>query len=151
MTTNKICMECGVEFHQPPSLARIKFCSRKCYHENRRKWKYSDELKKKISDGVKKSLPSTAIKPGQHLSPDTEFKKGEDNLRWIDGRRAYREIIKRSGREEICEVCGFSEDNARLIIHHDDEDRHNNSLDNLHIMCNSCHQKLHYARRRKKE
>lgn len=41
-----------------------------------RHWNLSDITKKKISVRLKNNLPKTIIKKGEHLSPNTEFKKG---------------------------------------------------------------------------
>ena len=42
-----------------------------------------------------------------------------------------------------CERCGSIEN---LLAHHRDEDRDNNELDNLEILCKGCHQKHHETR-----
>jgi len=39
-----------------------------------------------------------------------------------------------------CEVCG-ARDN--LVVHHKDNNRHNNSLSNLQLLCPSCHVRIH--------
>ena len=41
-----------------------------------------------------------------------------------------------------CAVCGWDEDEDVLDVHHIDEDRSNNSVDNLIILCPNCHKKL---------
>lgn len=41
-----------------------------------------------------------------------------------------------------CAICGWNEDEDVLQVHHIDEDRQNNSLENLIILCPTCHQKL---------
>lgn len=45
-----------------------------------------------------------------------------------------------------CMVCGWDEDERILEVHHKDEDRNNNDIDNLSILCPTCHRKitLHY-------
>lgn len=45
-----------------------------------------------------------------------------------------------------CIVCGYDEDERILEVHHIDEDRKNNNIDNLCILCPNCHRKLtlHY-------
>ncbi len=42
--------------------------------------------------------------------------------------------------EEICNTCGSTK---YIVIHHKNTDRHDNSKDNLEVLCKSCHQKLH--------
>ena len=41
-----------------------------------------------------------------------------------------------------CAVCGWKEDERILEVHHKDEDRTNNALDNLCILCPTCHRKI---------
>lgn len=47
-----------------------------------------------------------------------------------------------------CMVCNWDEDERVLEVHHIDEDRENNAIDNLIILCPMCHRKLtshHYV------
>lgn len=46
---------------------------------------------------------------------------------------------------DVCENCGkeFSQD-GNFELHHIDRDRHNNDVNNLMWLCNSCHKKIHY-------
>ena len=41
-----------------------------------------------------------------------------------------------------CTICGFDEDEILLEVHHIDENRSNNKLSNLIILCPLCHRKL---------
>lgn len=41
-----------------------------------------------------------------------------------------------------CAVCGWDEDEDILEVHHIDSDRSNNSLNNLIILCPTCHRKI---------
>ena len=41
-----------------------------------------------------------------------------------------------------CAVCGWNEDEDILQVHHIDENRQNNTLDNLIILCPNCHWKI---------
>ena len=45
-----------------------------------------------------------------------------------------------------CAVCGWDEDIRILEVHHKDENRENNKIENLCILCPTCHRKitLHY-------
>lgn len=40
---------------------------------------------------------------------------------------------------KACSHCGYHEHEAALDIHHIDEDRSNNSVDNLIVLCPTCH------------
>lgn len=48
-----------------------------------------------------------------------------------------------------CVRCGNEFDDEEIIIHHRNENRYDNRLDNLAPMCRSCHSRLHNERRRK--
>jgi len=69
-------------------------------------------------------------------------KRGEDCYNWKGG---YSPHHYRGCKErDICIICGSTH---RLAIHHIDENRCNNSPDNLQVLCNSCHSK-HHSRKR---
>lgn len=42
----------------------------------------------------------------------------------------------------VCAVCGWNEDERILEVHHRDENRNNNKLENLCILCPTCHRKI---------
>lgn len=44
--------------------------------------------------------------------------------------------------EHKCEICGWDEDEDVLEVHYIDEDRRNANLENLIILCPTCHKKL---------
>ena len=59
--------------------------------------------------------------------------------------KTYRNIIKDSSR---CELCGSVE---KLVVHHKDRNRTNNTRDNLSIVCDYCHRTvIHIAKRNPK-
>ena len=41
----------------------------------------------------------------------------------------------------MCDICGVSD--RRLDVHHRDGDHANDHIDNLQILCRSCHKKTH--------
>lgn len=53
----------------------------------------------------------------------------------------YRRVILEISDSPYCEICGESD--KKLCVHHIDEDIHNNNLDNLKVLCYSCHSKIH--------
>ena len=44
--------------------------------------------------------------------------------------------------EHKCAICGWNEDESILEVHHIDQNRQNNQLSNLIILCPICHRKL---------
>jgi hypothetical protein len=63
---------------------------------------------------------------------------------WKGGTRTYRRI-KLSEVPLSCNECGKK--NCNLDVHHIDQDRSNNAIENLQVLCVSCHRKLHYRLR----
>ncbi len=55
----------------------------------------------------------------------------------------YRLLAFRNFSNE-CAECGYDKHKEVLCVHHIDHDRTNNSLDNLIILCPTCHVELHY-------
>ena len=53
----------------------------------------------------------------------------------------YRDLAFRNYPHQ-CAVCGYNEEPQILQVHHKDENRKNNSLDNLIILCPNCHWKI---------
>jgi Zn ribbon nucleic-acid-binding protein len=53
----------------------------------------------------------------------------------------YRDSIK----IEKCVRCGYSEFKEILCVHHVDEDRNNDDESNKIVLCNNCHNSLHYG------
>lgn len=66
----------------------------------------------------------------------------EKNPRWKDGRKAYKKMaFERYKMKKQCSVCKTKD---KLVIHHKDENRYNNSKENLQVMCVSCHLSYHH-------
>lgn len=67
---------------------------------------------------------------------------GTDNHMYKTGIGTYSEkAFEFYGR--MCNRCSSTE---YLVVHHNDEDRTNNDISNLEVLCKSCHQKHHETR-----
>ncbi len=57
----------------------------------------------------------------------------------------YIEIVKKYGKKFICEKCGLKSHDYKksLAVHHKDRNKKNNLINNLEILCDSCHMKEH--------
>jgi predicted nucleic acid-binding Zn ribbon protein len=123
-TRHGLCMKCG---GQIPSdkYRNAKYCSAKCRSAYiSYKWRVKNGLIKKPGVG----------------SGGNQW--GEDNHQFKNGIGTYNaNAFKHYGR--ICNRCKTEEN---LLVHHIDEDRTNNSLDNLEVLCKRCHQNHHCIR-----
>ena len=59
----------------------------------------------------------------------------------FDGSKNYRKKAFNNYPHE-CKVCGWNEDERILEVHHIDGNRENNNIDNLCILCPTCHRKI---------
>lgn len=107
-----ICDYCGKEFHKTPSKIRSEFNF--CCRECK-------DMAQRMSSGKK----FDEMRPNHY---DT----GEHNYR----KHSFAKY------EHKCAVCGWNEDEDVLEVHHIDENRNNNSVNNLIILCPTCHRKL---------
>ncbi len=67
---------------------------------------------------------------------------GKDNHQYKNGIGKFR-VLALSNLPHICNRCKSIK---TLLVHHKDEDRTNNILDNLEILCKECHQDHHCLR-----
>ncbi len=73
---------------------------------------------------------------------NTIFKSGENHPNYTTGYGSYRNR-KLKISEEKCEICGIN-DKRVLEVHHIDNNRKNNNLNNLKLLCANCHKIEHY-------
>lgn len=62
----------------------------------------------------------------------------------IDNPRYYRKKAFEYYPHE-CQLCGYKENKAALVVHHVDHDRSNDDIDNLIILCANCHAITHWG------
>lgn len=122
-TRRGVCIQCQKEITGRKSK---KFCSSVC--RNR-----CNSYKHRVKKGLIK-------KPGVG-SGGNQYDK--NNHRYKDGSTAYRKKPFRHGKPKICERCNSKK---YILVHHKDENRTNNVLSNLEILCKKCHQKHHCVR-----
>ena len=70
------------------------------------------------------------------------FRKWVNHPQYVEGRSIYRKLKIESVENPKCEVCGFDNPIA-LEVHHIDENRKNNKIENLQILCCNCHRIKH--------
>ena len=89
----------------------------------------------------------------KRLKSDIKTKSGFNYCSKECGNRHKNELVKRTDSvayrrnafeyyEHKCAICGYDECIEILEVHHIDENRNNNSIENLIILCPICHKKL---------
>lgn len=142
------CQICSKSFYAKPRHLKVgwgKFCSQKCQFQNQRngtnvecaacgKTVYRTPRHFKHS----KSKLFFCDKSCLAVWKNKNLIVGEDHPNWKNGENAYREIMIRSGIPAVCRYCGIK-DFRVLLVHHIDENRKNNRIENLMWLCHNCH------------
>lgn len=107
--------------------------------------KYGIDFSHFLGRSVTKGRPSTnKPKPIEvYLNNEIAISSGKLRLR----------LIKEGLKEEKCELCGLTHwlnGKIPLELDHIDSNHHNNSLDNLQILCPNCHAILTRERRKRR-
>ena len=133
---NKNCKECGVEFTPvgPCSL----YCSNACL-----------DIATKRSNRAKNAR--SRVKQGRlvGVGSGNAQGRGENHHSYKSGIKGFSKRKLDSMVEHMCEECNL--DLTDIIktsrymwaVHHIDEDRSNNALENLRLLCKKCHQLVH--------
>lgn len=146
------CQNCTKEFNAKPSWIKNgygKFCSRECGHIANRTGKLincsicSKEVYKqgKALKGSK-SGKFFCSKSCQTKWRNSEF-IAERHPNWKGGLHAYRRIKRQSGDLQVCTLCQI-DDKRVLAVHHLDQNRKNNTIENLAWLCHNCHHLVHH-------
>lgn len=162
----KICEWCGEKFTDTSLNHSVKYCSLSCSS----KYMHSVMLEKTVkchkcgadvtTTGVSNKVYCDVCK--KEVNKESQIKydikmgkinpervgigsgKGQEVLGkspyFKTGIGVYRKIKKMSMEELKCERCGSTEN---LHVHHKDEDRHNNKIENLELLCKPCHKTEH--------
>jgi hypothetical protein len=146
------CPTCGKEFYAKPHRVRrgwSVYCSKQCLDLSKQKGEIRQcghcgkEIYRKLADIRKSRSQLFFCDHSCRASWTNTLRSGENHPNWKQGGSAYRDILLRSGIEPICERCGNS-DARVLAVHHLDQDRTNNRLDNLVWICHNCHHLIHH-------
>jgi hypothetical protein len=146
-----LCARCGKEFYGKPShiaLGYNKYCSRGCHFLSMRKgkWFKCDGCGVDIYRTPKYIRASKSKKYFCNKSCQTKWRNsefsGKRHANWQHGRGSYRNIMQRAGIDAVCSLC-MSNDERVMVVHHKDQNRTNNAIDNLIWLCRNCHYLVH--------
>jgi len=122
--------------------------------------KLSKEHKRELSKSAKKNGIVPPCRKGKRISEESrrkmsEARRGEKNSSWRGGISFepysidWTETLRRSIRERdhyICQLCGQTQGDIALDVHHIDYNKQNCNPNNLITLCHSCHTKTGFNR-----
>lgn len=146
------CKYCGKDFLVRKGWANKQFyCSRECSslaHQKRItvNCTYCNKPFEKVQSKLNNSRSGLYFCCREHkdLAQRLDFGCKEimpDHYGTITGISSYRKLAFYA-QDHKCAVCGWCEDERVLEVHHIDEDRSNNDINNLIILCPICHRYL---------
>jgi 5-methylcytosine-specific restriction endonuclease McrA len=152
----KPCLQCNEEFNAEEKEIKRgggRFCSRACFFAHR-------ALKPRKAHNCSCALCGTTFYRGKSrqlnknglqfcsLECSNKARESERNLITRSdtayGCTEYRYIAKRN-KELVCEVCGYCKIPEVLQVHHKDRNRKNSAVENLEILCPTCHEEHHFT------
>lgn len=147
------CKICEKEFYAKPSSLKkgwAKYCSKKCQFEGQKTGKtlecficqreiYRSQQELKKSNSGKYFCSKSC----QTIWRNTQVFIGSKHSQWQGGRSEYKNILLKSGADQLCRRCKIK-DKRVLAVHHLDRNKSNNSLSNLVWLCHNCHFLLHH-------
>jgi len=143
----KVCESCHKKFR--PKHPNHRTCSRKCGAKIRSGLRRYSRIEKRCEICRKiMILKRKEASVRKHCSKECYAKKLKIRMignkytpKWFKDEK-YRKLIKNKITYwmKICSVCGIDKN---LLVHHKDFNHENNSLENLIIVCRSCHMKIH--------
>lgn len=111
---------------------------------------------KECRKNISKSLIGRTLSEN-HKNNISKANVGENNGNWLGGKSIesysvdWTKTLKRAIRERdnyICQLCGKQQGDRAYSIHHIDYDKTNCNPNNLITLCNSCHGKTNYNRKK---
>ncbi len=146
------CPICRKNFSIKPSRLKDgykKYCSRECAHISTRNGKIvrCDTCGGEVYKSGKALTGSGSGKFFCNRSCQTKWRNTEfveeKHANWKGGKHAYRRKMLQSNKPAICGLCNIT-DKRILAVHHIDENRRNNSIENLAWLCHNCHLLVHH-------
>jgi hypothetical protein len=148
----KKCKLCKKTFKTKPSHVKMgygKYCSAVCHHAGMKNGKIvkcytcGQEVYKPLKAlRISKSRKWFCSKSCQTTWRNTEF-SGPKHANYVDGMFTYRGLLSRTNIPKKCRLCK-TDDIRVLAVHHVDENRKNNVVENLVWLCHNCHHLVHH-------
>lgn len=150
----RYCAYCAKEFVARDGTGRwanARYCSRECGYNGRRAQLVPLTC---ATCSVSFLRPKGKLQSARHKTYFCSRKCKDEGQRiggvkaiqpphYGNGEKNYRDQFTRAGGVLKCVRCGYDEFEAGIDVHHKDEDKTNNFIENLTPLCANCHRGLH--------
>ena len=140
---NTFCIICKKPIHKRPTdIRRNKgrvFCSQACFGISCRKEKPCVICGKLILSSAHRKTCSRSCANKNRAGIKYKLNRPKDKVKNYQSLKIR--LLKLRGRN--CERCGYSKYEI-LQVHHKDENKQNNEIGNLELICPNCHFEKHY-------
>lgn len=160
-TKTRECKECSEQFEaevREINRGNGKFCSQSCANSyiNRNRegssvkveCAYCGEQFRKPKSRVENSKTGLFFCCREHKDKAQRLDSGIDEINpdhYGNGSKTYRsKALREQSSPHYCSECERTLPKPILEVHHIDGDRENNSLENLKVVCPTCHRLEHY-------
>ena len=139
------CKICAKEFNRKPSQVKVNnYCSTTCSGESNKKGKYV--ACKTCGKEVWRTPKEIKDSKTGNLFCSHSCSATFSNVERSENFYIYRKIAL-SNLPNVCDICGYDEIVDVLQVHHINRDRRNCKLDNLQILCPTCHSVEHFNKK----
>jgi len=76
------------------------------------------------------------------------FLRAEKNPNWKGG--VNQDYYQRLAKDNFKQECSICKSTKNILVHHKNQDQKDNRLENLVVVCKSCHSLIHHRIRRQK-
>lgn len=138
------CLQCGKEFEiYPSSIGKKKFCSKSCKYEYLHLHHKAPHLSEFNRNSNRKNK-----KEGWTLEERERASKREQARLGACSKDTYIKHLGRHFHREIAEQKLGRKLLPGEIVHHIDGDKHNNAPENLQVMTQSEHARIHFSKKK---
>lgn len=151
------CLICSKDFYAKPFFIKMgagKYCSNTCAALGRTKGEqrpchFCGEISYKQKRDIERSKSGFLFcSKSCQTNWRNKYYSGDKHANFKFGLHTYRRLLKNDPQKKECTLCK-TEDIRTLAVHHIDQNRKNNTVDNLSWLCHNCHHLVHHYEQEK--
>jgi hypothetical protein len=114
-----------------------KYCSRECYYRSLAGRGFTEYFCRHCGKSFRDAASRNRIYCSRSCINKAQLGT------WSPAFTTIRKALHSRGKIAACERCGYDKIPEILGVHHKDENRKNNDISNLEVLCANCHSEAH--------